>query len=90
MIAVAKGNNQIVEPLIEKGVDMTWVFEPKDAADWTSPLVTGMNGLMYAAYRGEVKAIELLIGKGLDVTARTKDGLTVLQAWQALKDSGPT
>ena len=70
LLAIENGKSGFVEILLKRGADPNWIFEPKDPADWTSPLVPGMNALMYAAYRGEVKAIELLIAKGLDVNIR--------------------
>ena len=42
----------------------------------------GMTALMYAAYRGEVKAIELLISKGLAVNARDQENKNAL--WYAI------
>ena len=78
LLAIENGNSDIVELLIEKGADLTWVFEPKSAQDWTWPLAPGMNAIMYAAYRGEVKAIEFLISKGLDVNAGDNTKQTAL------------
>jgi ankyrin repeat protein len=38
----------------------------------------GMNALMSAAYRGELDTVELLLATGMDLTARTKEGETLL------------
>jgi ankyrin repeat protein len=75
--AIEIGNNELVEILLERGADPNWIYIAK-GSDWAWPLVPGMNPLMYAAYRGEVKAMELLISKGLGVNAKDNAQQTAL------------
>lgn len=82
VLAIVSGKPEIVKLLLERGADSNWVFEPKNPGDFAAPLLPGMNALMYAAYKGEVEAMELLAARGLEVNSRDNRGISAL--WYAI------
>ncbi|MGH8673511.1 MAG: ankyrin repeat domain-containing protein, partial [Burkholderiales bacterium] len=64
---VAKGDIENARKLIEQGADI----EAKDPG-------TGASVVHYAAMRGNPEILQLLLGRGVDVNSRTKNGTTPL------------
>lgn len=67
-IAIAYGDNETVEKLIELGADIE-VRSNK----------MGMTPLMYAARYNNTELLKLLIDNGVDVNAKSKMGFTALK-----------
>ena len=64
---VAKGDLEATRKLIEQGADI----EAKDPG-------TGASVLHYAVMRGNPEILQYLLGKGVDVNSRTRNGTTPL------------
>ncbi|HEV8095553.1 MAG TPA: ankyrin repeat domain-containing protein [Burkholderiales bacterium] len=64
---VAKGDFENARKLIEQGADL----EAKDPG-------TGASVLHYAVMRGNPEILQLLLGRGVDVNSRTRNGTTPL------------
>jgi ankyrin repeat protein len=59
----------------------------KAGADPKATLSTGWNALMGAANSGHLPAVELLLGAGVDVNAKTNEGKTALMIGAAQSDN---
>jgi ankyrin repeat protein len=67
--AIDSGNEEVVSLLLDMGV----AFNDRLPA---SP--HGMSPLLYAAYKGKLPVVKLLLKKGADIQARDNEGWTVL------------
>lgn len=66
MIAVAKNDIQKVKELLAKNIDVNHRYETYDDG-FTYVPVTGMTGIIYAAYHERVEIVKLLVEHGADV-----------------------
>lgn len=78
LLAISNGHSEIAEILLKRDANPNWTFVSKGDGDWAWPLVPGMTALMYAAYRGDMKTMELLLAKKPDMNATDNSKQTAL------------
>ncbi len=77
LVAIATGNNEIAALLLDRGADLNWKFESK-SGDYSPPLAAGMTALMYAALKGNLEGMELLLSRGIDIHEKDNFGLSAV------------
>jgi ankyrin repeat protein len=86
-VAVKRGDLSVVEVLLENGVKVAPVGPPRMRAEFgkvsrsmgfSGGFIRSWTPLMHAAGSGNVEIARLLLAKGADVNAKTKEGRTAL------------